>query len=52
MDAVFSEALTYIIKFIVFAAVAVLGFAAGTKWRDSKDARQAAAEDNGENENK
>ena len=37
MDAILNEFVTYIIKFVVFAAVAVIGFAAGAAVRKNKD---------------
>ena len=37
MSAILTEFATYIIKYVVFLIIAVLGFIAGTKWRKSKD---------------
>ncbi len=37
MTAILSELATYLIKYVVFLILAVLGFIAGTKWRKSKD---------------
>ena len=37
MAAILSEFATYLIKYVVFLILAVLGFIAGTKWRKSKD---------------
>lgn len=43
MSAILSEFATYIIKYVVFLILAVLGFIAGTKWRKSKDMKTEEA---------
>ncbi len=39
MDAVYAEFITYIIKFVVFAALAVSGFAIGAAVKKKKDSK-------------
>ncbi|MCR5367403.1 MULTISPECIES: hypothetical protein [Eubacterium] len=48
MDQVLSEFATYIIKYLVFLVLAVLGFIAGTKWRKSKDMKTVEEAKNSE----
>ena len=44
MTAILTEFATYIIKYVVFLILAVLGFISGTKWRKSKDMKTEEAQ--------
>ena len=44
MSAILTEFATYIIKYVVFLILAVLGFIEGTKWRKSKDMKTVEEE--------
>ncbi|MCR5148651.1 MAG: hypothetical protein K6C35_06750 [Eubacterium sp.] len=44
MNAILTEFATYIIKYVVFLVLAILGFIAGTKWRKAKDTKLGVEE--------